>query len=37
VPNDGPDAATKPIDTKSVMLDSLTTDHQQIRRSKAVR
>jgi len=30
VPNDGPDAATKPFVTKSVMLVSLTSDHRVV-------
>ena len=30
VPNDGPDSATKPFVTKSVMLVSLTSDHRVV-------
>ena len=30
VPNEGPDAATKPFTTKSVMMVSLTSDHRVV-------
>ena len=30
VPNDGPDAATKPFTTKSVMLVTLSSDHRVV-------
>ena len=30
VPNEGPDAATKPFVTKSVMMVSLTSDHRVV-------